>query len=181
MPLKFTKNQTLILEIFFNNPEKAYYLREIARMLGKEPGFFQREILKLVDDGILETYYVANSRFFKINKNYPLYNELKSIFFKTVGIEGTFKKEFKKIKGIKKAFIYGSFAQGKEKATSDIDLVIIGAVDENELLKLVNKLEKKFEREINYILMTEKEFQKKIKEKNSFLENVLKQKRINLI
>ncbi len=46
--LNFTKNQTLVLEIFFNQPERAFYLRELARLLGKQPGVFQKDINKLV-------------------------------------------------------------------------------------------------------------------------------------
>jgi predicted nucleotidyltransferase len=181
MPLKFTKNQTLILEIFYSHPEKLYYLRELAQMMGKEPGVFQKDINKLVEEGFLENYYKTKRRFFKINKKYPFYNELKSIFFKTVGVKGRLQKELKGIKGVKEAFIYGSFARGEEKESSDIDLFIIGSADEDEILDLIDKLENKFGREINYILMNEKEFQKKLKEKNSFLENILSQKRIKLI
>lgn len=182
MPLKFTKNQTLILGIFFNNPEKSYYFREISRIINKPPGFFQRDIGNLVDDGILESYLQANSRFFKLNKNHPLYKELKSIFFKTVGIEGTLKSELKKIKGISEAFIYGSFASGKEHKNSDIDLMIIGSPNQDKAMDLMNKLEDKFSREINYTIISKKEFQKKFKKNlNSFLKNVIQQKRIKLI
>ncbi|KKQ72184.1 MAG: polymerase beta domain-containing protein [Candidatus Peregrinibacteria bacterium GW2011_GWC2_39_14] len=182
MPLKFTKNQTLILGTLFNNPEKAYYFREIGRMLDKPPGFFQKDIGNLVEDGILESYFQANSRFFKLNKKYPLYKELKSIVFKTIGIEGTLRSELKKLKNIKEAFIYGSFARGQEHKNSDIDLMIIGSPNQDQLMDLINKLEIKFGREVNYTLMSDEEFQKKFKKNlNSFLKNVLQQKRIKLI
>lgn len=177
---KLTKNQILILEVFFNHPEKTYYLRELARLLGKEPGVFQKDINKLAENGILESRYEASRHFFELNKKYPLYKELKSMFFKTVGVKGKLQQELKKIKGVKKAFIYGSFARDTEKNTSDVDLFVVGSIDENELIDTIIKLEKKFDREINYTLMTLKEFQKKQKT-NSFVRNVLNQKRIDLI
>lgn len=179
--LNFTKNQASILEIFFNHPDDAFYLRELARILGKEPGVFQRDINKLTEENILSSYYQAKSRFFKLNKKYPLYSELKSIFFKTVGIEGTLKKELKEIQGIKEAYIYGSFAQGREKSSSDVDVLIIGSVNEDRLIDMISSLESKLAREVNYTLMTEKEFQKKMKDKNSFLENILSKKKIKLV
>lgn len=178
---KFTKNQNLILETFFNLPGKAYYLREIAGILNKEPGVFLRDINRLADDGILENYYEAHRRFFKLNKKHPLYEEIKSIFFKTSGIKVVLQAELKKIKGIKRAFIYGSVAHGREVVASDIDLFIVGDISEDELIDLINRLEGKFGREINYTLMDEKELQKKTREGNSFLENILKQKTIELI
>jgi predicted nucleotidyltransferase len=181
MLLKFTKNQILILEIFFNHPERSYYLRELASLMGKEPGVFQNDINKLIEKGILEDYFEANRRFFKLNKKSSILKELKSIFFKTMGVEGQLREELKKIQEIREAFIYGSFARGEEKLTSDVDLLVVGSIDENKLIDTILRLEKKFNREINYSLMTEKEFDKKLKEKNSFLINILKQKRIKLI
>ncbi len=178
---KFTKNQNLILEIFFNRPEKSFYLREIGSILNKEPGVFQKDINRLEKDGILEGYYEANRRFFKLNKNYPFYRELKSILFKTTGIKGKLQEELKKINGVEEAFIYGSFAQGKEGSASDVDIFIIGSVNEDNLIDLISRLEKKFDREINYTLMTEKEFKVKAKEENSFLKNVLNRKKIKLL
>jgi predicted nucleotidyltransferase len=177
----FTKNQALILEIFFNHPESAYYLRQISRFLNKKPGVFQRDINNLVKNGILESYYQGNNRFFKINKNHPLYKELKSIFFKTIGIKGKLERIVKDIKGIKEAFIYGSFAKGEEQEQSDIDLCVIGTIDENSLIKKLTELEKKIDREINYILISEKEYKDRLKNKNSFLENINKQDKIHLI
>jgi predicted nucleotidyltransferase len=176
----FTKNQALILEIFFNHPEDAYYLRQISRFLGKEPGVFQRDINNLVKNGILESFYQGNNRFFKINKNYSLYKDLKSIFFKTIGAQGELERILKNIKGIKSAFIYGSFAKGEEQKQSDIDLCIIGSINENLLIRKLTQLEKKIDREINYILIAEREYKNKLKNKDSFLENINKQDKIYL-
>lgn len=181
MLLKFTKNQTLILEIFFNHPKRSFYLRQLGRMLGKEPGVFQKAINQLVEDGLLNSHYQANSRFFELNEKHPLYTELKNIFFKTVGIKGTLSRSLKKIKGVSRAFIYGSFAQGQEQKRSDVDLMIVGSAKEDDILDIIDRLENKFSREINYTLISGKEFQEKIKNKDSFLENILKKKKIELI
>jgi predicted nucleotidyltransferase len=177
----FTKNQTRVLEIFFYDPAKPYYLRQIAQMLKKQPGVFQREINKLADDGILISRYDGNRRYFRLNKDYPLYPEIKSIFFKTLGVEGLLKTELKKLEGIKEAFIYGSFARGEEKSSSDVDILVIGSVAEDALIDICNRLERRINREINYVLMTEGEFRKKLTAKNSFLLNIMKSKKIKLI
>ncbi len=180
MPLKFSKNQTLILEIYFNSPEKSYYLRELGRILGKEPGIFQKDINDLANRGILISEYQANSRFFRLNKNYPLYSELKSIFFKTLGAKGKLQGALKKIKNIKIAFIFGSFAQGKEDFYSDIDLMIIGNPDEDQLISSTSKIEDRLTREINYHIFSPSDWKEKLK-KDSFLENILNQPKIFLI
>ncbi|MFA5715234.1 MAG: nucleotidyltransferase domain-containing protein [Candidatus Paceibacterota bacterium] len=179
MNLNFTKNQKLILEIFFNDQEKEYYLSELAKKLNKKPGVFQRDINDLTKDNFLTSSYGGNRRFFKLNKKYPLYKEIQSIFFKTTGIEGSLKRAVEKIEGVKRAFIYGSYALGKERPASDVDLFVIGTINENTLIDAISKLEEKISREINYTIMTEKEFNEK-KKNNSFVKNVLNNKIIEL-
>lgn len=181
MALKFTKNQTKILEIFFNHPEKSHYLREIGRLLGKEPGVFQKEINRLVENGILTSIYQANSRFFKLNQKHPLYKELKSIFFKTLGAEGKLREILKTDKNIKIAFIFGSFAQKKEDFFSDIDLMIIGNPNDDLLITKISQLENRLDREINYHIFSETDWKKTNQGKDSFLENILFGPKIFLI
>lgn len=181
MALKFTKNQILILELFFSDSEKEYYLREIGRILGKEPGVFQKDINKLVESGILFSRFRANSRFFELNKKYHLYKELKSIFFKTVGVEGRLKEILKNIKNIDIAFIFGSYAKNKEDSFSDIDLMIIGDPNEDFLVEEIFELEKRINREINYHIFSRKELKDKVKKKNSFIKGILSGPKIFLI
>jgi len=181
MALNFTKNQTLILEIFFNDPEKSYYLRQLGRLIKKEPGVFQRAINRLVKDGILQSEYQANSRFFKLNKQYLLYQELKSIFLKTIGAQAVLKNTLEGVGNIKIAFIFGSFAKNKEDSLSDIDLMIVGAPDEDSLITKISPLEVKLKREINYSIFSPDDFKKGLKKKEIFLEEVIKNPKIFLI
>ena len=180
-PIKFTKNQTLILQVFFNNPEKSYYLRELGRIIGKQPGIFQKDINTLANKGILISEYQANSRFFKINKSYPLYFEFKSIFFKTVGIKAQLEKVFKKIKNTKIAFIFGSFASGKEDTYSDVDLMLMGNPDEDILISKISSIEKKIGREINYNIFSVEDFKKGLKGNEVFLEEILENPKIFIV
>ena len=181
MLIKFTKNQTLILEVFFNNHEKSYYLRELGRIIGKQPGIFQKDINTLVNKGILISEYRANSRFFKINKKHPLYAEFKSIFLKTVGVKAQLEKALKRIKNINVAFIFGSFAKGREDSFSDIDFMLIGNPDENILISKTSLIEKHLGREINYNIFSIKDFKKGLREKEVFLEEVLENPKIFII
>lgn len=181
MALNFTKNQTLILELFFNHPEKSYYLRELARIIGKEPGVFQRDINKLVENGVLLSEYQANSRFLKLNPNYHLYQELKSIFLKTVGAVGKLKRELAKIKNVEVVLIFGSFAKAKEDHLSDIDLMIIGNPNEDVLIKKISNLEKSLDREINYNIFSREDFKKGLAEKEVFLEEIMANPKIFIV
>ena len=156
-------------------------MQEIGRILGKKPGTFQRAINNMVSEGVLISEYKANARFFQANKKYPIYKELKSIVFKTVGVQGRIRDSLEKIGNVKFAFIYGSYAKARETYVSDIDLVVIGNANEDTLIKVLDSLEDKFQREINYKLYTFKEFKKEIKEKEPFLLEIMRDKKIMLI
>ena len=172
-----TPNKSELLKIFFTNPEKSFYMQEIGKMLGKKPGTFQRTLNNMVSEGLLTSEYQANAKFFKVNQEYPLYNEIKNIVFKTVGIQGSIQKVLNRFKNIRLAFIYGSYARNKEHHLSDIDLLIVGQLDESTLIREFDKLEKELKREINFQVYSQKAFEDGIK-KNPFLKEILSDKKI---
>ena len=178
-PLK--KNQAALLNLFFTNPERSFYMQEIGRILGKKPGTFQRTINNMVSEGMLISEHKANARFFQVNTKYPIYKELKSIVFKTVGVQGSLREVLDEIGDARFAFIYGSYAKAKETSFSDVDLVVIGNTDEDKLINELDTLENKFQREINYKLYTFKKFMKEIEEEEPFLLEIMRDKKIMLI
>jgi len=178
---KLTKNRAELLRLFFTNPEQSFYMQEIGRIIGKKPGNFQRVINNMEGEGVLISERKANARYFKANKEYSLYEEMKNIVFKTVGIAGSIKDVLQKIGNIGYAFIYGSYAKVKENYLSDIDLVVIGKCDEDKLIKNFDHLEKLLKREINYKLYTFTELKKEIKQREPFLLNIMDDKKIMLI
>ena len=170
-----------LLTLFFTNPSKRYYLRELQRMLGYSAGSIRRELLRFQKDNLFTTQKVGNLLYYRLNTNHPLFKELKSIVSKTVGVEGSLRKGISSIKKIKTAFIYGSFASKKQKADSDIDLMIIGNPDVSSLNEKISGLEKKLEREINITTYTQDEYKNKRKVKSGFVMDLLKNPKIMLV
>ena len=177
---EFSKNRAELLRLFLTNPERSFYINEIGRILGKKPGVFQRTLNNLEKEGVLASEYKANARYFQANKRYPLFKELKSIVFKTVGVAGSLKEILIKIGNINFSFIYGSYAKAGENNLSDIDLVIIGSPDEDALIKELDRLEEVLRREINYKIYSLKEMKQAGGEKDPFLLEVLRDKKIML-
>ena len=169
-----------VMLYFFANPETSLYVREIAQILSVDAGNLAKELSRLEKEGVFVSNLRGNQKYFTINKTYPLYNELRSIVFKTVGIEGGIRKLLDGIEGILCAFIYGSFAEEKEHPESDIDLLIVGTPDENKLIERLDTFEKEIGREINYNIYPLAEFKQRIEKKDSFITNVLKRKKIML-
>ena len=173
-----------LLSYFFTNPQAKLYLRDIAAKLNLDPANLSRELARLVSDGVFISQKQGNLKYFSLNPQYLLYQEFKSVIFKTIGVQGAIENLLNQIPGIKRAFIYGSFAKNTERAGSDIDLcLIIHKKDfkENPLLEGLHKLERELGREINYTFFTEEEWKSKQRLKDSFVLTVLKGKRIELM
>ena len=170
-----------LLALFFSNPSQRYYLRQLERTLGYSAGNIRRELLKFQKDDLFITERAGNLLYYSLNTEHPLFEELKSIVFKTVGIEGAIKKILLQFKKIEYAFIYGSFATRSEKASSDIDLMIIGNPDTSTLNEKIAKLEKKIDREINLTLYSASEYKKRKKSKSGFMMELLRNPKIMLI
>jgi predicted nucleotidyltransferase len=156
-------------------------MQEIGRILGKKPGYFQRIINSMERDGVLVSERKANARYFKVNKEYPLYEEYKNIVFKTVGVVGSIKEALQKAGGVNLSFIYGSYAKAKENYLSDIDLIVVGKCNEDKLIKELDQLEELLKREINYKLYKLSDFKNQVRQRESFLLNILEDKKTMVI
>jgi len=176
-----SKTRKELFRLYFTNPDQEYYLRELERLLHTPVSMIRKELMRLEGDGIFLSRKRGNTTCYLLDKSYPLFDELKSIVSKTIGVQGLLKEILRRTKGIEFAFIYGSFAKREETAKSDIDLFIVGKPDEARLLREINKLEGKLKREINYSIFKKEEYRQKVKEKDSFIMDLFKNPKIFLI
>jgi predicted nucleotidyltransferase len=111
---------------------------------------------------------------YQVNRDCPLFDELNSLISKTAGLADVLRKTLAPLaKKIEIAFIYGSQADGTAGETSDVDLMVIGHVDEMDLHRAVTKAEEQLDRTVNYTLIDREEFERRRSEKGGFLERVL--------
>ncbi|MFH1441212.1 MAG: nucleotidyltransferase domain-containing protein [Candidatus Omnitrophota bacterium] len=175
-----TRLRKQLLSYSFTHADESYYVRELASFIHEDAGNLSRELRRLEEEGLYKSVVRGGAKFYSLNKKCPLFKELKSIIFKTEGVEGTLRKLAVMHKGISCAFIYGSYAKNKEKKFSDIDLVIVGDINRDSFTQDVRELERKFDREINFTIYTQNEFEKERKKQGGFLNLVVKGKVIIL-
>ncbi len=144
-------------------------------------GAVQRELVKLVEAGLVQIESDGGLKRYHINRQAPVFEELKSIFEKTVGLAMPLGIALKPIqKKIAIAFVYGSVAKGADKAASDIDLLVVSdELSIGEVYERLMSVEKPLGRTINLTLYTKAEYEKE--KQLSFLRSVLAGKRIMLI
>ncbi|MCF7860355.1 nucleotidyltransferase domain-containing protein [Patescibacteria group bacterium] len=171
--LNFLKNGGgEILKLFFKDQDKEYYFREIAKKINRKPSYCQKYLDNLVEENILLDTRRGNMRFFRLNKKYPLYEEIKSIVSKTIGLENELKELIDKLDNVECAFVFGSIAKKTENSNSDVDLMLIGNINQDALTTIISPLEGKIAREINYHIYSNQEIVKKIEEHDGFISNI---------
>ena len=164
-----------ILAVTFTQPEKWWFLSELAEALKTSPSSLQRELSSLVAAGILEQRREGTRSYFRAQQQSPVYHELHGIFEKTAGIIPTIRAILAPFdRTIFCAFVYGSVARGQEHAGSDIDVMIVGGAGLSELSPALRKGERTLGRDLNVTTYTVEEFRDKASKRDHFLSAVLK-------
>ncbi len=162
-----------ILTRFFADESRKYYINEMARLVNTSQGTCRRELNRLVEAGFLFSSRKGNLQYYEINRNAPFYNEFRAIIQKTIGIEGIIRSKLKGLRGIAFAFIFGSYVKDEFTSESDIDIVIIGTISEDRIIKEIREIEISTGREINHHVYSISEFKNKIKS-DSLMKNIIK-------
>ena len=179
----FPKIRRKVLALFLLNPEKHFYFRETVRILGDAPGSLQRELKSLTQAGILTMEPIGIQKFYRANRECPVFQELRSIAEKTFGLVDVLRDVLRSQAGeqLELAFIYGSVASGQDTSFSDIDLMVIGTLSFRELVSILKPVEENMRRPINPTLYSVDEFRRKLSEKNNFVTNVLKSEKLFVV
>jgi predicted nucleotidyltransferase len=176
-----SKARQRLLAYYFTNPKARNHLRDLAERLNIDPSNLSKEFARLEREGLFRSEVNGRQKYFQLNREYPLFDEVRRIVAKTIGAARLISQSLKKVDGIGAAYLYGSFARNQQDAASDIDVLLIGSPSEKALAQAARKLERQLGREINYTVLTPKEFEQRRARKDAFLENVWHNKRVSLI
>ena len=170
-----------LLAYYFTNPAARHHLRDLAERLSTDPSNLSKELRRLEREGLFRSEISGRQKYFQLNREYPLFDEVRGIVSKTIGAAAMIRASLQKIEGIDEALLYGSFAKNQQDTASDIDVLVIGSPPDEALAQAMRKLERQLGREINYTVFTPKEFESRRARKDAFLENVWHNKRIPLV
>jgi predicted nucleotidyltransferase len=170
----FPRTRQAILTATLLQPDRWWYLSDLAKHLSVPPSSLQRELAALVSADILRRRRDGNRVYFQANPDCPFLPELQGLLVKTVGLADVLREALTSLqKRIHWAFIYGSVARAEELATSDVDLMIIGKVGLADLTPALRRAEKHLSRVVNPTLYSREEFATKLRARDHFLTSVL--------
>ncbi|MGA7294983.1 MAG: nucleotidyltransferase domain-containing protein [Terriglobales bacterium] len=146
-----------------------------------DPSNLSKELGRLESERLFRSEMSGRQKYFQLNREYPLFNEVRKIVAKTIGAAPLIAQSLRRSEGIDEAYLYGSFASNQQDAASDIDVLVIGSPRERDLAQAMGRLERRLGREINYTVLTPKELESRRARKDAFLENVWNNKRVSLV
>lgn len=171
-----SKVRAEILRMLFGEEPAQMYLSDIAKKAGVTAWAVQKEIKNLQKQDLLQESRNGNRTYYMANPLHPIYPDLKDIVLKLIGPVPVL-KEVLKTEGIQIAFIFGSMARNEAKASSDIDLMIIGDLGLRKVSSLLSEPSDKLGRVINPHVYSRKEYTKRVQAEEHFLTRVLEDKK----
>ena len=178
----FPKARIAVLSELSKAADTGLHLREIARRSGLNSKTVLREVHALRNVGVLTAQQIGRQIIYRLNPDCAIYEELRSIIRKTVGLAGVLRGALKSLQDqIEFAYIYGSHATGTERLNSDVDLMVIGNVTLRELSSPIREAGRTVQRTVNPTLYSPQEYSEELKDANSFVARVHHGARINLI
>ena len=171
-----------ILALLLLRPDESFYVREIGRLTGVPAGSLHRELKLLSDAGLLQRSAAGNQVRYQVDRACPIREELAGIFRKTTGLADVLREALAPIAGkIRLAFIFGSVAQGKERAASDVDVLVVGSASFAAVVEALSRASERLRREVNPVVMTKAAFEAKLASRDRFVARVAREPKIFLV
>jgi hypothetical protein len=153
-----SKTRIRMLLKFFTNSASTAYLRGLAEEFGESTNSIRHELNNLSKAGYLISTEEGRTIQYRANTLHPLYNEVKSLVHKYLGLDKIIDTIVSKLGDLQAAYIVGDYAIGKDSGT--IELLLVGQIDEVYLTKLVSKATGLINRKIKVSQMSEADFSK---------------------
>jgi hypothetical protein len=184
-----SKTRVKLLSLFFNNPGRPFYVREITRKIDEQINSVRRELANLLSIGLISSEGSNNRLYYEVNPKYEYYEQLRSIFtavpvksadpaLKETREEDQIIKKLRSAGAIQFAFLSGSFTNDPR---TNIDIFVVGDVNKARLAKVVAEMEREMNRELNYSALSPDEYQYRLSLNDRFVTNVLEAKKIVVI
>lgn len=183
-----SKTRVKLLQLFYSNPNRSFYVREITRKIDEQINSVRRELANLLNIGIIVSDNTNNRLYYEVNQKFEHYQPLREIFGqaedgapaaaptkgKTTAAQASGHDKLKGLGNVDLIILTGQFTRDER---SGADLLIVGDVNPNALQKFVAELESQENKDIRYVHMTSQDFTYRRQIKDRFTTNVLESKK----
>ena len=177
LPLQLFRSelQLRMLGLLLSSGQDAWTAPQLAQTLAANPVAIHRELHRALASGLLVREAIGKTYVYRAATDSPLYEPLRLLLDRTVGVEAELKRALEDVPGLEAAFIHGSFAEKTNlRPTSDVDLLVLGNVDSHALRRRVREIEGRVGREIDVMAYTPEEFAALAADGNSLVRGIMR-------
>jgi hypothetical protein len=182
-----SKTRVKLLQLFYSNPNRSFYVREITRKIDEQINSVRRELANLLNVGLITSDTSNNKVYYEVNQKYEFFAPLQEIFgggvktrkkasggSKTIELPVDEATDLKALGNVEVAALMGQFTRDE---STGIDVLIVGNVNQNALTKYVTELEKQEGKDLRYTVFSLEDFTYRMQIKDRFMSNVLRSKK----
>jgi hypothetical protein len=197
-----SKTRVKLLQLFFQNPNRSYYVREITRKIDEQINSVRRELANLLSLGLIKSDNNNNRLYYEVNQSFEHYAALASIFggkkYKPASTKKSLKEEAEPVQveerapeaddpfaielnkagNVRLALYTGQFTRDE---STGVDIVIVGDLNQAAIEKVVGELEATEKKQLRYSVFTLDEFKYRKEVNDRFLGNLIDAKKVVLI
>jgi DNA-binding transcriptional ArsR family regulator len=168
-----SKTRVKVLAYAFMKPAEPFHLRKVARITESTVNTISRELKKLEGLGILFSKREGVKKLFYLNPDFTLKTELRNMIHKELGLGGQLMDLIPNLGKVSLIVMTGTFLSGEPSSPEDLDLLIVGEPDLRMIEVCVKNAEELLDKEINYMVISDQEYQMKYRKRDSALMKAL--------
>lgn len=180
-----SKTRVKLLHLFLNNPGKAFYVREITRLIDEQINSVRRELSNMLEVGIITSDSADNKLYYEINQRYEYYVPFRAIFADEriesvveTRAAAAWHDQIIGLTGTRLAVLAGVLVKG---SGSSVDLLLVGDISPVKLKNVIKQIEKVEARELNYTVLSYDEFYYRLSVRDKFITEILNGKHTVLL
>lgn len=161
-----------LLRRLIDEPSRRLHLRELARGAHTSAGTAARELGRLEASGLVTRETEGRQVYFQANTASPIYQPVRNLVQRTIGAAEVLRRHLAGLVAVESAMIFGSYASGTMKPTSDIDLLVIGTPDRDDLTDRLEQASRELGRPVNEVVMTAGEAAERRARRDGFMASI---------
>ena len=174
-----SKTRVKLLHLFLNNPGKAFYVREITRLIDEQINSVRRELANMLEVGVITSDSADNKLYYEVNQRYEYYMPFRAIFA-DAGMQAVsssqavvtrgWQEDIRGMSGVRLAIVAGVLVSG---SASEVDLMLVGDVAPAKVNALVKTIEHEVGRELNYSVLSYDDFYYRLSVRDKFITQIV--------
>lgn len=182
-----SKTRVKLLYLFYGNPNRSFYVREITRKIDEQINSVRRELSNLLAVGIITSDTTNNRLYYEVNQKFEFYEPLQAIFGGKGKALDVVKKgkattdlpaDIQSVGNVDLALYTGQFTRDE---STGIDLLVVGDVNKTKLQKFVSELEAQENKEIRFTVFSTEEFRYREQIHDRFIDAIKSSKKQVLV